>query len=402
MVLLLAALLAIYSHFNTIFDSKTALSRDLAQDHLMGMALNRGENPYQNITTLADRFYPGHQTCIFLNLSPHPPTLVLLFSLLSGVSFLALSLFWYAGSVLAVMASLAISFKLFGLSEYKKSLAVVLSLLFLSLPLGFDLQSGQLNTFILLIACLHAWLYQAGKRFTAGAILGLGFAIKLFGSLFVLYYLYKREYKLLSGMLTSILLAVLLSFSFYSSQTLSDYVFTVLPSSSAFWSGALGNISLSSVPVKILMPVYYLLPENACFVERIISDIPPHISLAGLLLTICVLCLGFYRLQGENFLHAFSLLLALSSLVNPISWSHYAIWCLPLLLLKLQSGIRTNKFTAKQVTLIILAFALFFIDYAAMPAIPEHADLTTAFETPWSYNLLSLIPTLLILLLIFL
>ena len=76
---------------------------------------------------------------------------------------------------------------------------VALGMAFGGLLLISDLQHGNTNVLVLGAIVLHAWLYRRGRDVWAGASLALAVCFKLTPGLFVLYWLYQRNWKLLAG-----------------------------------------------------------------------------------------------------------------------------------------------------------------------------------------------------------
>ena len=76
---------------------------------------------------------------------------------------------------------------------------VALGIAFAGLVLVSDLQHGNTNILVLGAIVLHAWLYRQGRDVCAGASLALAVCLKLTPGLFLLYWLYQRNWKLLAG-----------------------------------------------------------------------------------------------------------------------------------------------------------------------------------------------------------
>lgn len=59
-----------------------------------------------------------------------------------------------------------------------------------------DLQHGNTNTFVLFFVVLHAWLFRRGNDALAGGALAMAICLKMTPALFVLYWLYQRQWRL--------------------------------------------------------------------------------------------------------------------------------------------------------------------------------------------------------------
>jgi hypothetical protein len=60
-----------------------------------------------------------------------------------------------------------------------------------------DLQHGNTNTFVLFFIVLHLWLFRRGQDALAGGALAMAICLKMTPALFVLYWLYQRQWRLL-------------------------------------------------------------------------------------------------------------------------------------------------------------------------------------------------------------
>ncbi len=74
-----------------------------------------------------------------------------------------------------------------------------------------DIQHANTNSFVLGAIVLHLWFYRRGNDLRAGAALALAIVLKMTPALFVLYWAYQRNWRLLLGCLIGgVLLAVVL------------------------------------------------------------------------------------------------------------------------------------------------------------------------------------------------
>ena len=62
-----------------------------------------------------------------------------------------------------------------------------------------DIQHGNTNIFVLGLIVLHLWLFRRGQDIPAGAALAAAICLKMTPALFVLYWLYQRNWKLLGA-----------------------------------------------------------------------------------------------------------------------------------------------------------------------------------------------------------
>ncbi len=74
-----------------------------------------------------------------------------------------------------------------------------------------DIQHGNTNVFVLAFVVLHLWAYRCGRDWLAGLGLAVGICLKMTPALFLLYWLYRRNWKILgTTAVAGLVLAVLL------------------------------------------------------------------------------------------------------------------------------------------------------------------------------------------------
>ncbi len=72
--------------------------------------------------------------------------------------------------------------------------------------IGSNLETGQVNIFIVFFLCLSLFTFRVGRDVLAGLLLGFITAIKITPGLFVLYFAYKREYRMVAGALLGLVI----------------------------------------------------------------------------------------------------------------------------------------------------------------------------------------------------
>ena len=99
----------------------------------------------------------------------------------------------------------------------------------LSVPLQRNLLYGQYYVLLLLDLALACWLYMRRRRFTSGLIIGLGFGLKLFPVLYLLYFLRKKDLRAFFGGIVSCIAAEICSLLVFGLQLNRTYVSEVIP-----------------------------------------------------------------------------------------------------------------------------------------------------------------------------
>ncbi len=99
----------------------------------------------------------------------------------------------------------------------------------LSAPLHRNLLYGQYYVLLLLDLSLAHWLYIRRRRFTSGLIVGLGFGLKIFPVLYLLYFLRKRDLRAFFGGVLSCIAVMISSLMVFGVQLNRTYVSEVMP-----------------------------------------------------------------------------------------------------------------------------------------------------------------------------
>ena len=99
----------------------------------------------------------------------------------------------------------------------------------LSFPLYRNLEYGQYYILILLLLTASLWCYLRSQRLWAGALIGIGFGLKLFPVLFFIYFLRKRDLQAAAGVIAGASLAIAVSVITFGWQLNRLYISQVLP-----------------------------------------------------------------------------------------------------------------------------------------------------------------------------
>ncbi len=102
-------------------------------------------------------------------------------------------------------------------------------LMVLNYPLHQNLELGQYYILLLLIVTLALWCYVREKRVLAGALMGIGFGLKIFPVLFVIYFARKRDVRAVLGLVAGGIAAAAVSVWVFGLQLHHVYASEVLP-----------------------------------------------------------------------------------------------------------------------------------------------------------------------------
>jgi len=225
-------------------------------------------------------------------------------------------------------------------------------------PFHHDLYHGQVMMTMLLLLT-GTWLaLTSGRENLAGLLLGLSFALKLYGWPIAIFLLLKRKFR-------TVFLAI--------------GVFALLNAAVAAWQGVgtLTEYYLKVAPA--IGRIYRTHPLNFSLFAQGSGVFPPWF---GFMLVAVVLVLSLVlALRSPDFDHAFMIMTAATIILSPVAWAHYMVTLMPSLCLVA---------TAKDLQMrekVLVAF-LFYV------AVPE------VYESILPRTIVRLIPVLFVLTLI--
>lgn len=131
---------------------------------------------------------------------PNPPIMALILLPLCRLEPMTGALIWYFLKVAMALLSLFWIFRMIEtpdrpFPEWAKVLTVLLSMR----PIMGDLSHGNVNLFILFLVVAALYAYCQGKDLLGGVILALAISCKVTPALFVFYFVWKCEWKMLAG-----------------------------------------------------------------------------------------------------------------------------------------------------------------------------------------------------------
>lgn len=188
------------------------------------------------------------------------------------------------------------------------SLLLVFSLIIFSFPTRFTLGMGQNNLIVFLLLIVSYYLYKTKREISSAVILGLAISLKTIFVFFLLFYLFKKEWKILMVSVVTIVSVVLLTTVFFGSDLYLFYIKQVVP--------PLLNFSGREI---------YYNQGLVGFIARLTSDlyVRRHLSLAG---SFGLFYLLFKFRKTKNINLYFSTFIVAILLLDTLSWQHHFVW----------------------------------------------------------------------------
>ena len=142
----------------------------------------------------------------------YPPTLALLIQPFLLVSPYVASLFWFFVNVGLLLIGVGVLLRQSNLRDHRMRAALLL-LPVLFTPVLMTIYLGQVNILIFILIVLVWLAFVGGRRYTSGAVLALAVWIKLWPIILIAYFVWKREWKVVSGAMVGLLLIGALTFA---------------------------------------------------------------------------------------------------------------------------------------------------------------------------------------------
>jgi hypothetical protein len=269
------------------------------------------------------RFPEGDPWAVEVN--AHPPTAILLALPLAGLSFPSAFLVWNLFSLAALVASLGLIARGLGWRYSPWVVLPLLALLVVCHPFWHQMIHGNLN--LLLLALLTGtWAAaRAGRPGLAGAALGTAAALKLFPAFLAVYFLARREGKVLKVAAATLAALTLLTAAILGTEAYRTYLGEVLPHTAERYRAAWFNLSLAGFWAKLFDPQT---GDRGMHLTPLLASRPlAHAAFAAsAILVAAVVARVAARARSRSAADlAFGLALLGMLLVSPITWEHYLL-----------------------------------------------------------------------------
>jgi len=161
---------------------------------------------------------------------------IVTFTLLTPFSLLPVLPFSFLPPLLAKRAWLLLNLVLLGLTVYilrrmsaLKTRRVAILVFVAVLPLRANFLNGQEHVLLLFLFTASAWLYFEKRELASGLILAVGGALKIYPSLFLIFFVRKKQWRAATGLVVGSIALWLLSVSLFGSEIIRTYLIEVLP-----------------------------------------------------------------------------------------------------------------------------------------------------------------------------
>lgn len=284
-----------------------------------------GENPYLNPEIFTGLGYPPNTLLFYLVFMPFSYQVAqTIFTFLS-----------FASIIISVYLSIKIVLSKVPLLIFLPALLLT----FLAFPTKFTLGMGQSNSIALFLVLVSYLLYTKNKNVASGIFLGMAIALKTVFGFFFLFFLLKREWKVVV-------------YSLFSLASL------------GFLTILIGDIGLYGYYIKDVIPPLFSLSGREIyynqgvmgFVSRLTQDLLLRKYLGMFISAILVVAamLITFKKRARNL--QFSVFITTLLLADTLSWQHHFIWLIfPFVLLTAHA---LKKKQAGMLVLIAISYLL--------------------------------------------
>jgi Glycosyltransferase family 87/WD40-like Beta Propeller Repeat len=205
----------------------------------------------------------------------------------------------------------------------------------LSFPLHRNFLYGQYYVVLLAVLTTACWCAQRGRNYSAGALVGLGAAFKVFPILLTLHFLRRKNWAALAACLLTCLMAALLSMAVFGWGLHRTYLLQVLPWTThgeALDPYNLASSSLSSLLHRLFIVEPQLNPRPAIHAPWLFAVLHPLLQMA--LLAPAVLWIDTHCSSPARIALEWSALLLAILTLTPLPASyHFTLLILPMAVL---------------------------------------------------------------------
>lgn len=317
-----------YLHQQVAYAWQFATLNDFKHLYLAGYLAARGGNFFDAGLML--------RTTDFLQIPPginpfvYPPFFALLLIPLAWLDFQSAWLLFTLASHAAFWIALLTIVSLVRRDESHTAawLGILTVLAAAFFPLLKNYTAGQMNTFLLLIIALAAYLYHRGAKIQTGLLLGFGASLKVAPAFLLLYFAWKREWRILAAGLTFLAAAFFISLAVLGIEPHLAFLHEVrqMGYGSSTWAqyGQHFHVEPHNQSPSALW--YRLLTDNP--VTQGIMDSPwlakafSYLTAAGIF---AFLLAWTPRTDREQFLEEYSMWTLAMLLLPSLMWDHYLV-----------------------------------------------------------------------------
>lgn len=295
---------------------------DFAQDYIAAEDVLAGRNPFRPQNERVGQLFNMPAPDEGPAYSFHPPTTIPFFLPLAPLPYPVAFVVWDLLQLLCLWGIVDLTARALG-RRLPLPLSAGLTLALVAIwPIRESFVEGQLNIPVAagIVACWYA--LRVGRPGAAGVVLALAVALKPLAGLFVLWALWRRQWRLLFAAGATLMLFSLVGLALTGVQGTIDYVTLAYPMHAQLWPGYQDNASPQGYFTRLFGPSDWRPrpPYPTPGLSRILT-----LTTWGVAVGVLFWRLGWRGPSAERLNREFSALGATMLLVTPIIWPHYYV-----------------------------------------------------------------------------
>lgn len=298
--------------------------KDFIQEYLLAKAVLKGVDPFLPLPELALRFLGPLPNPVLQHPTPHPPAVAWLSLPLGLLSYEQAAVVWFLFEIVCIVAAIYLLLRWFG---RRPGLALTLFTALLALgwnPFWEELITGQLMTLLLLLL-IGAWLaFRSGDEITGGVLFGLSIALKLVAWPIIIFLAIRRNWRAViaagaAGLVANLAAALLMGF-----ERVLYYYLEVGTKVSSLYHASDYNFSLWTIGWRAFEGTGSPVVTGATADPLVAA--PGAARLVSFGIPLAMLGVGLvWALRARSFDVSFGILICVSILVSPVAWRHYLV-----------------------------------------------------------------------------
>jgi len=294
----------------------------------------------------------------------YPPLFAQILLPLCLLQYQTFTAIWMILNIIAGFACIFLTFKLILREKQNNYLLLSLIVLFCleSQPFKLNILYGQAHFIVYILIILSLLFFRKQEFWLSSLFLSLATFIKIFPVIFMLYFLFKKDFKYIMNFILSSLAILFLSIVAFGSKMWIDYVF--------YFS----DIFLKSK--RTLFSLHFNTYQNnkslRAFLFNLIEPGAPGSSKLGLIYLIFIalfLVLSILAIlrRKDDIIYAFSILGLVAVVLSPMSWRHhYVMVVLPFFYLLFQY-LREKRYIPFLILCFPVALIFYYPNWAGFP-----------------------------------
>lgn len=266
-------------------------------------------------------------------------------------------LLWTVGSIATFSFAMGLNvfliIKLIGKKYLNIAVLTTLLLIFLS-PVKSNIELGQVNIFVLFFIELFLYTYLKNKKLLSGAFLGVALLTKTFPILVIIYFFLKKEYRVIKGLVFTLLTGFLLVSSLHGIHPWIN-----------FFQTSIGSFSSMQIPGLFVLHNFV----NVSIKGTMLRFFSYNVYMKIVLLFVNVSCIGFLIYLAKNIKDKKAFIIyvffsfVINILINPVAYTQHLIYLYPFLVFILAFILKIRKINISLKMLLLSLTAVTLYDF---------------------------------------